>query len=130
MRICERLRRRPALRFRRFAKLFPLLRECLFIEFLICTGTHNADTVENLRIKRQIEDAGKTAGISDIAVHIHDCRGSDLINAGRTTRGTEVIYNAKADEADIFLVVTDVKCHYFGGYSNAVKYFYLCNQSC
>ena len=106
-----------------FGGLFALLRGCSFIEFLICTGTHNADTAENRRIKQQIEDAGMVAGIGDFRVHVHDCQNDEFINAGRTNHGTEVIYNAKVDDADIFLVLTDVKCHYFGGYSNAVKNF-------
>jgi nickel-dependent lactate racemase len=31
--------------------------------------------------------------------------------------------NARANEAYVFLVVSDVKVHYFAGYSNPVKYF-------
>jgi nickel-dependent lactate racemase len=31
--------------------------------------------------------------------------------------------SARANEADIFLVLSDVKVHYFAGYSNPVKYF-------
>ena len=34
-----------------------------------------------------------------------------------------MLVNAFADEADVFLVVSDVKVHYFAGYSNPVKNF-------
>ena len=33
------------------------------------------------------------------------------------------MFNAKADDARIFLVLSDVKCHYFAGYSNPIKNF-------
>ncbi len=36
---------------------------------------------------------------------------------------TRVRVNVLADEADVFLVVSDVKVHYFAGYSNPVKNF-------
>ena len=44
-------------------------------------------------------------------------------DVGRTSRGTQVLVNVLADEADVFLVVSDVKVHYFAGYSNPVKNF-------
>jgi nickel-dependent lactate racemase len=33
------------------------------------------------------------------------------------------MFNAKADDAEIFLVLSDIKCHYFAGYSNPIKNF-------
>jgi nickel-dependent lactate racemase len=106
-----------------FGALFEMLKDYSQVLFLICTGTHNADTAENKRIIGQIETAGKRTGRKNFQIHVHDCFNDKLISAGKTTSGTEVSYNAKAKDADIFLVLSDVKCHYFGGYSNPVKNF-------
>jgi len=106
-----------------FGQLFPALQKCSLVRFLICTGTHNAETPENHRIKEKIEKAAIKAAICNFEIHIHDCQQDRFIHAGRTTRGTEVMFNAKADNARIFLVLSDVKCHYFAGYSNPIKNF-------
>ncbi len=106
-----------------FGELFPALRGSSLVRFLICTGTHNVETVENTRIKEQIETIVVKAGIRDFEIHVHDCQKDRFIHAGRTSRGTEVMFNAKADDAEIFLVLSDIKCHYFAGYSNPIKNF-------
>ena len=106
-----------------FGQLFPALRGSSLVRFLLCTGTHNADTAANSAIKKQIEQAAGKAGICRFEIHVHDCRRDGFIHAGRTSRGTEVIFNARADDARIFLVLSDVKCHYFAGYSNPIKNF-------
>lgn len=106
-----------------FAQLFPLLSECSQVLFLICTGTHNADSPVNSEIKKKIKSAASEAQITDFQIHTHDCKADNLIDAGRTSYGTQVTFNAKADQARLFLVLSDVKCHYFAGYSNPVKNF-------
>ncbi len=106
-----------------FEQLFPALRNSSLVRFLLCTGTHNADTAANSTIKKQIEQAAVKAGICRFEIHVHDYRHDRFIHAGRTSRGTEVIFNARADDAQIFLVLSDVKCHYFAGYSNPIKNF-------
>ncbi|MCJ7777919.1 MAG: lactate racemase domain-containing protein [Sedimentisphaerales bacterium] len=104
-------------------QLFPLLGSSSLVRFLICTGTHNAETIENSKIKEQIETAATEARFGDFEIHVHDCQKDRFIQAGRTSRGTEVMFNAKADKAQIFLVLSDIKCHYFAGYSNPIKNF-------
>ena len=106
-----------------FAQLFGALRKSALVRFFICTGTHNADTGENSAIAEQIQTEAANAGISDFEVLIHDCQKGNFINAGKTGRGTDVIFNAKIDTNDIFLVLSDVKVHYFAGYSNPIKNF-------
>ena len=106
-----------------FGQLFGILRNSSLVRFIICTGTHSAETAENSRIREQIERAAKKAGIGDFEVHTHDYERDAFVNAGRTSRGTEVRFNVKADDVEIFLVLSDVKVHYFAGYSNPVKNF-------
>ncbi|UCD50811.1 MAG: DUF2088 domain-containing protein [Phycisphaerales bacterium] len=100
-----------------------LLRRAGSVQFLICTGTHNAATPKNAEIRREVEKVSRDAGLTVTRVHTHDCQADDFKDVGRTSRGTQVLVNALADEADAFLVVSDVKVHYFSGYSNPVKNF-------
>ena len=106
-----------------FGQLFGMLRGSSLVRFLICTGTHEPATPQNNRIIEQIEKAAGKAGIKDIKIHTHDCEHDELISGGRTSGGTEVLFNAQADDAEFFLVLSDVKVHYFAGYSNPIKNF-------
>jgi nickel-dependent lactate racemase len=106
-----------------FGQLFPVLCSSSLVRFLICTGTHNAKTIENGKIREQIERAAARGRLCDFEIHVHDCQKDRFIQAGRTSRGTMVSFNAKADDAKIFLVLSDVRCHYFAGYSNPIKNF-------
>jgi nickel-dependent lactate racemase len=106
-----------------FAQLLGALKKSSMVRFLICTGTHNTDTPENHIIVEQIRNAAANAGVSDFEIHIHDYQKDEFINAGKTQRGTEVTYNAKIDTGEVFLVLSDVKVHYFAGYSNPIKNF-------
>ena len=100
-----------------------LLQPAASVQFVICTGTHQAQTAKNERIRRDIEKACQNARLTVTRIHTHDCQADSVIDVGRTSRGTQVLVNALADEADVFLVVADVKVHYFAGYSNPVKNF-------
>jgi nickel-dependent lactate racemase len=106
-----------------FEQLFAVLRTSLSVRFLICTGTHEPATPQNDRIKAQIKKAAAKAQIDNFEVHAHDCENAGFAEAGVTSRGTRIIYNTLADDADIFLVLSDVKVHYFAGYSNPIKNF-------
>ncbi len=100
-----------------------LLRGTAAVQFLICTGTHTADTPKNRQIRRAVEEASRNVGLTVTRIHAHDCQADNFLDVGRTARGTQVLVNAFAAEADAFLVVSDVKVHYFAGYSNPVKNF-------
>jgi nickel-dependent lactate racemase len=104
-----------------FKQLFAVFQTSLSVRFIICTGTHEPATPQNARIAAQIEKAAVKAGIERFEIHFHDCDHAEFANAGTTSCGTEIIYNVLADEADVFLVLSDVKVHYFAGYSNPIK---------
>lgn len=105
------------------SELCPLLTSGSFVRFLICTGTHNTDTPENHRIIDLTTKFANQSNFPKFDIYANDCEQDTFINAGTTGRGTEVLFNAKADDADVFLVLSDVKCHYFAGYSNPIKNF-------
>ena len=106
-----------------FEQLFAVLRTSSFVRFIICTGTHEPATPQNARITAQIEKSATKADINNFETHAHDCEQAEFASAGTTSRGTEIIYNALADDADVFLALSDVKVHYFAGYSNPIKNF-------
>lgn len=106
-----------------FEQLFAALRTSSFVRFLICTGTHEPATPQNSRITAQIEKAAGKAGIGNYEIHAHDCEHAEFAEARVTSRGTEIICNTLADDADVFLVLSDIKVHYFAGYSNPIKNF-------
>ena len=106
-----------------FDQLFGVLRGSAFTRFLICTGTHDPETPENNRIIAQAENAARKAAIGEFAIHTHDCERDTFVRPGQTSRGTKIIFNALVDDADVFLVLSDIKAHYFAGYSNPVKNF-------
>lgn len=104
-------------------QLLPILDNASSLCFLLCTGTHDAQTSENTNIKHLIEKFAAKTCISNYQIHVHNCQQDNFINAGRTSYGTDVLFNAKADDAQVFLVLSDVKCHYFAGYCNPLKNF-------
>jgi len=106
-----------------FEQLFAALRTSSFVRFLICTGTHEPATSQNGRITAQIERAASKAQIGNFEIHAHDCERAEFTEAGATSRGTEIICNVLANNTDVFLVLSDVKVHYFAGYSNPIKNF-------
>jgi len=106
-----------------FEQLFFALRKSRHVRFLICTGTHDPEIPENKRIIEQLEKTAHKENLRNFSIHTHDCEHDKLIKAGKTSRDTEIMFNVLADDADVFLVVSDVKAHYFAGYSNPIKNF-------
>ncbi|MHC4062665.1 MAG: lactate racemase domain-containing protein, partial [Planctomycetota bacterium] len=115
--------REPVLDETLLAPIFSLMRDSSHIQFLISTGTHDADTAQNAEFIERIKSAAQNAQLKDFRIHAHDCQQEDFVDAGQTSRGTPVLYNAALDDADVFLVLSDMKTHYFAGYSNSIKNF-------
>jgi nickel-dependent lactate racemase len=103
--------------------LLPQLAGCRSVRFLMCTGTHSPDAPQNRKLAEQIQQLATACGLPDSTVAMHDCNSPDLIDAGSTAFGTPIRYNPLLRDADAFFVLSDIKCHYFAGYSNPVKYF-------
>ncbi|MBW8036067.1 MAG: DUF2088 domain-containing protein [Planctomycetes bacterium] len=99
-------------------QLLKSLSNCKSVSYVIATGTHNSETKQNERIVETIEKY-----VSKPYIHIHDCMADSFVTAGKTSRGTAVEYNSVINDAEMFLVLSDVKFHYFAGYSNPVKNF-------
>jgi nickel-dependent lactate racemase len=101
--------------------LLPLLRDAQNVLFFICTGSHDAQTPSNSKIIDIVCSQAALAGIVEYEVISHDCQTAAFSDAGVTRQGTEVLYNSRLDEVDVFVALSDVKHHYFAGYSNPIK---------
>jgi len=105
------------------ASISKRLLKASMVQYIIVTGTHNPRDARNLNIKKAIEEVASDIGLRfDVA--INDSRDSEGFDcAGTTTRGTVVMANKKALDADMFIASADMKPHYFAGYSAANKHF-------
>ena len=101
--------------------MLPLLRDAQKVLFFICTGSHDAQTPSNSRIVSTIQAQAALAGFVEYEVISHDCQTAAFSEIGVTRQGTEVLYNSRVDEVDVFVALSDIKHHYFSGYSNPIK---------
>jgi nickel-dependent lactate racemase len=101
----------------------PRLRGADAVTAIIATGSHEVRSEGNLAIIRQFRCIAEEVEV-DAKVFIHDCHEEPLLaDLGRTRRGTPVRASIRALEADLFVASSDMKNHYFAGYSNPLKNF-------
>lgn len=101
----------------------PRLKDANRVTFMITTGSHEVDHPENLKIVKIIERISDENDLNEYMVKINDCRDPEVVNIGKTTRGTPVIISSAAADHDLYVPIADMKAHYFAGYSNALKDF-------
>jgi len=101
----------------------PRLTDANRVQFIITTGSHEVNHPGNLEIVDMIKRAADDVKLTNYDVTIHDCQSKDMIDLGETRRGTPVIVNASAIGHDVYVSLSDMKAHYFAGYSNVVKNF-------
>ena len=105
------------------SSIVPRLAGAARVQFIITTGTHVVDHPSNQAIVEMIHRAAKSSKLRKYDVMIHDCRSRDMVDLGETSRGTPVIIDAAAVGHDVYVSLSDMKAHYFAGYSNVVKNF-------
>ena len=104
------------------APLRDLLQLAERIEVFLCTGTHDPETPENRRLTERVRSSLARFD-APVRVVVHDARGDTHAELGTTSRGTRIRVLDAAHACESFLVVADMKHHYFAGYSNPVKYY-------
>lgn len=88
---------------------------------IVATGSHERLSAGNKRIVERFRAVAEDVGLS-YDIGIHDCEDpSRHVRLGVTSRGTPVEVSREALEADVIVMTSDVKNHYFAGYSNALK---------
>lgn len=109
----------------REAVLEPLLRRLNGVHevvLVLCTGTHDPAMPENVALARRLENVAKCCPAT-VHVEVHDARSGEFCDFGSTSRGTSVRLSQSVHACEAFLVVSDLKTHYFAGYSNPLKNF-------
>jgi len=96
--------------------LIPLLDESE-ITFLIATGTHRGPTEDEL-----IGIFGRHIDRFRDRIEVHDALDEgQLVRVGSTSRGTEVLLNRLAVDAERIITINSVEPHYFAGFSGGRK---------
>lgn len=103
--------------------IIPKLTDANRVQFIITTGSHEVNHPDNLEIVDMIKRVADDSKLTNYDVLIHDCNSPDLVDLGKTSRGTPILVNAAAIGHDVYVSCSDMKAHYFAGYSNAVKNF-------
>lgn len=105
------------------SSIVPRLKRASRVQFIVTTGSHEVNHPDNLEIVKMIRKVAEDSKLPNFDVIIHDCFAEDLVNLGKTSRGTPVWVNSAAVGHDVYVSLSDMKAHYFAGYSNVVKNF-------
>ncbi|OPX35878.1 hypothetical protein B1H10_00195 [candidate division KSB1 bacterium 4484_188] len=103
------------------AVLVPHLKNAASVTVIICSGTHDPNLPANQRIKDALQSAFAAQGIRNNKILVNDSRNGEFDEYGITTIGNRVLVNRAVNETEVFLTLSDMKNHYFAGYSCAVK---------
>jgi nickel-dependent lactate racemase/DNA-directed RNA polymerase subunit K/omega len=88
------------------------------VTIIIGVGTHaNFGAVDDAKIE---EILGKKIPAS-YKVEVHDSAADNLVDYGKTSRGTPIRINKTYSEADCKILITDVSFHYYAGFGGDRK---------
>jgi len=93
------------------------------ILYVLTTGSHDPETEENEKIVNFIMKAVEKYLIPNAEILIHDCFNHEYVKVGTTSFGNKILINKFAHNYDVYFVISDMKTHYFAGYSNPIKNF-------
>lgn len=103
--------------------LVPHLKNAASITVIICSGTHDPHLPANRRIKDALQSAFAAQGIGNFKILVNESRNGEFDDYGTTAIGNRILVNRAVKETEVFLTLSDMKNHYFAGYSCAVKNF-------
>ena len=99
------------------------LRKAKMVQYIVATGTHNPIDERNLKIKSTIENVASSLQLNFRATLNASKEKEQFEYVGKTSRDTDVWVNKASLDADLFIIASDMKPHYFAGYSAANKHF-------
>lgn len=106
----------------RFNALFPRLKSAKLLKAFLATGTHDGENEGNYHIRSLAEKAANQFNVNLIKTVIHSCHTDEYYLAGATeSLGNDIYVNTEIRDAEIIIIFSDMKNHYFGGYSNPLK---------
>ncbi len=109
--------------FELLSAVIPRLVDANKVTFIITTGSHEVKHPGNLAIVDIIDKVSTKAKLQNFEAHINDCQDPDVVDYGKTSRNTPVLVGKAAAGHDLYIAISDMKAHYFAGYSNALKDF-------
>ena len=101
--------------------LWPMLQQARAVDLFVCTGTHDPLAIANRELVQGLRAVLEGAPVP-IELIVHDARRGPHRSVGVTRRGTPVAVDERLARCDALLILSDVKPHYFAGYSNPVKF--------
>ena len=105
----------------RFSVLFPKLKSAQQLKIFIATGTHDGEVEGNYKIRLLIDSNAEKCELNIDKVIIHNCHAENFYFAGTTSIGNDIYANIEIKDAEIIIILSDMKNHYFAGYSNPLK---------
>ena len=88
------------------------------LDFVVATGTHRLALPEELDHLFGADFVAAHAA----RIHSHSAKAQDeLVNMGRTARGTDILVNRLLAQAGSVVVINSVEPHYFAGYTGGRK---------
>ncbi len=106
------------------AAVAPELASARAVQLVIATGSHDPRSTLVQALGSSLNAALCAAGLRVAGELVHDPFRGPFAELGRTSRGTPVLVNRGALDADLFLVLSDMKPHYFAGYSCPPKFIF------
>ena len=108
----------------------PFLQKAKSVKVFVATGTHNGENEGDREIVESIRTSWEKFNFPLENIIVNDCHEDAFYMAGITSGlGNEIFVHNESREIDVFLIFSDMKNHYFAGYSNPIKNFIpgICN---
>lgn len=88
------------------------------VEFIVATGSHREPTEDEYEhIFGDLYETDKEN------IHYHDAKNDEMVDHGKTERGTPIEFNKKVVEAEKVVAINTVEPHYFAGFTGGRKSF-------
>ncbi|MFW5946282.1 MAG: nickel-dependent lactate racemase [Candidatus Natronoplasma sp.] len=103
------------------ARVLKLMKDEIYdheTEFIVATGSHREPTKEEYE-----QIFGELYEDSEQPIYYHDSKDDEMVDHGKTKRGTPVKYNRRVCEADKVVTINTVEPHYFAGFTGGRKSF-------
>jgi len=94
------------------------------VRIAVATGSHDPRAPSTLALAEGTRRALVGAGAPVEDLLIHDAASGPFREYGFTSRGTPIRLNSAAMDAEAFFVLSDMKPHYFAGYSCPPKFVF------
>lgn len=110
----------------------PVLHKAQSVIVFVATGTHDGNNEEDRANIERIKASQEKFSYPLENIIVNDCHEDAFYLAGITSGiNNEIFVHKDSQNIDVFLVFSDMKNHYFAGYSNPIKNFIpgICNYS-